>query len=163
MLQQVEPCPCPHPPSNCNPLLVLDHPPTHLFYVTPPRHPHPHTHTFHSQPTHTSILSPSTLRSRYRDPSFYLSHMPEENDPGEKFYGLGDGGFGEAVLDITGEDAGVFGWVVDGGWGGGQARANAAEGCRRHVLRSRGVGFVHQARALVMPMHTVHAPESVGR
>lgn len=39
--------------------------------------------------------------------------MPEENDTSEKFYGLGDAGFKDAVMDLTAEDAGgcCCGWL----------------------------------------------------
>ena len=45
-------------------------------------------------------------RSKYREAGFYVSHMPEDNDASEKFYGLGDAGFKDAVMDLTAEDAG---------------------------------------------------------
>lgn len=48
-----------------------------------------------------------TPRSRFRESGFYISHTPEENDASEKFYGLADGGFKDAVLDLTAEDAGA--------------------------------------------------------
>lgn len=44
--------------------------------------------------------------SKYREAGFYVSHMPEDNDASEKFYGLGDAGFKDAVMDLTAEDAG---------------------------------------------------------
>lgn len=45
--------------------------------------------------------------SKYREAGFYVSHTPQENDTSEKFYGLGDAGFKDAVLDLTAEDAGT--------------------------------------------------------
>ncbi len=42
--------------------------------------------------------------------------MPEDNDASEKFYGLGDAGFKDAVMDLTAEDAGgrfaSYGWAT---------------------------------------------------
>ncbi|GAB4823750.1 hypothetical protein N2152v2_010796 [Parachlorella kessleri] len=52
------------------------------------------------------VLEPDTGPSKsYRDPAFYISHVKGENDAADRFYGLGDGGFDDAVLDMTGEDA----------------------------------------------------------
>ena len=80
-----------------------------------------HTPLTHS-PTH--CLAPCPLPTpthcrRYRDPAFYISHTPGDNDADEKFYALGDANLKDAVLDLTAEDA---------GGGGGRERGCAGRG-----------------------------------
>ena len=101
---------------------------------------------------------PPSLRSKYREAGFFLSHTPEENDASEKFYALGDAGFKDAVLDLTAEDAGG---CVSVGWGGALARTRsgrlaghartASEQARMcfcsRARHARAVGMRAQARA----------------
>ncbi|KAL4420282.1 hypothetical protein ABPG77_005622 [Micractinium sp. CCAP 211/92] len=51
------------------------------------------------------VLEAEPQAGRYREAGFFISHTPEENDASEKFYDLADGGFKDAVLDLTAEDA----------------------------------------------------------
>ncbi|PRW33125.1 DEAD-box ATP-dependent RNA helicase 29 isoform X1 isoform B [Chlorella sorokiniana] len=51
------------------------------------------------------VLEPEPQQGKYRESGFYVSHTPEDNDTSEKFYGLGDAGFKDAVMDLTAEDA----------------------------------------------------------
>ena len=59
------------------------------------------------QPPNLCLFFPHSPRSKYREAGFYVSHAPEDNDAAEKFYGLGDASFKDAVLDLTAEDAGA--------------------------------------------------------
>jgi hypothetical protein len=64
---------------------------------------------------------PPSRRSRFREAGFYISHTPQDNDAAERFYELGDGGFKDAVMDLTAEDA--------GGWARGRPRAGGFCAC----------------------------------
>ncbi|PSC71287.1 DEAD-box ATP-dependent RNA helicase 29 [Micractinium conductrix] len=51
------------------------------------------------------VLATDPQQGRFRETGFYISHTPEDNDTDEKFYEVADGGFTDATMDLTAEDA----------------------------------------------------------
>lgn len=76
---------------------------------------------------------------KYREAGFYVSHTPEENDTSEKFYGLGDAGFKDAVMDLTAEDAGGCCCGCRGRGGGVQLSGRSSYAWWKVCLLSQGL------------------------